>query len=529
MTSNAENPEVYGYDIKILRQLIASKSETDLSTIAQRLHPQYFEEYFTKLKAKTILVENRYIDRDYLEDFSAYYVRCFASYKRFCTRLHFFSCKFTEDEINGFLQNPENATISLEALNENYLGFIVVKPLPKTVVGRTCLKTYPGENQRHFPVIREYFTHPFGMRLKVKSLAFQEQDQITAACATSALWSAFHGTGKHFQHTLPSPIEITRLATQDNLFSTRVLPNEGLGSLHMARAIKSIGLEPYYVKPPDLGFLKEIVYAYLRGGIPAILGVQLWDCSNQTCQFIDRHAVAVSGYRLANAAPSSSAFATRASKITKIYVHDDQVGPFARMEFDGRITSLQGNASTVPKAETLSTSFASGRSKVGSTRAFPEVLIVPLYHKIRIPYATVRRIVRWLNRIIKWTEIPLQINEWDIYLTTINELKAELSSARNNSMPGKYRAKLLCESLPRFLWRACAHQDEKRLFDLLFDATDIAQGSIFVRAIEWDENAARSLRKISAIDGLEQSDSTETQVGRKIISWFREQESREVP
>ena len=90
MTSHQENPEVYGYDIRVLRKLIADKSETDLATTAQRLHPQYFEEYFGELKAKTILVENCYIDRDYLEDFSAYYVRCFASYKRLCTRLHFF-------------------------------------------------------------------------------------------------------------------------------------------------------------------------------------------------------------------------------------------------------------------------------------------------------------------------------------------------------------------------------------------------------------------------------------------------------
>ena len=525
MAGSEENPEVYGYDIRVLQQLIADKSETDLSTIARRLHPQYFEEYFKKLKAKTILAENRYIDRDYLEDFSAYYVRCFASYKRFCTRLHFFSCEFTKDEINDLLRHPEKAAISIEALNDSYLGFIVVKPLPKTVIGRTCLKTYPDENQRHFPVIREYSAHPFGMRLKVKSLAFQEQDQITAACATSALWSAFHGTGKHFQHTLPSPIEITRLATQDNLFSGRVLPNEGLGSLHMARAIKSIGLEPYYVKLPDLGFLKEIVYAYLRGGIPAILGVQLWNCSSQPCRFIDRHAVAVSGYRLAKATPSSLAFATRASAITKIYVHDDQVGPFARMAFDGRVVTLSNNASTVSTAETLSTSFTSSRGGVGSTRAVPELLIIPLYHKIRIPYATVRRIVHWLDSVIKWTEIPLRIDEWDIHLTTINEMKAELSSDHGNSLPGEYRAELLCESLPRFLWRAGAHQDEKRLFDLLFDATDIAQGSIFVRAIEWDENAARSLKRISAIDGLEQSDSTETQVGRKIIAWFRKQEA----
>lgn len=529
MTSHQENPEVYEYDIRVLRQLIADKSETDLATTAQRLHPQYFEEYFGELKAKTILVENCYIDRDYLEDFSAYYVRCFASYKRLCTRLHFFACEFTRDKVIELLQNPERATISLEALSKDYLGFIVVKPLPKTVVGRTCLKTYRSESQRYFPVTREYSAHPFGMELKVKSLAFQEQDQITAACATSALWSAFHATGKYFQHALLSPIEITRLATQNNPSETRTLPNEeGLNALQMARAIKSVGLEPYYVKIPNLFFLKEIVYAYLRSGIPAIFGVQLWNCASQPCQFTGLHAVTVSGYRLADTASSSLGFTTRASKISKIYVHDDQVGPFARMEFDGRVIVLPNDAATGLETETLSTSFISSGGDAGSTRAVPKLLLIPLYHKIRIPYIAVRQIVLWLDNMIKWAELkspgfPLQIGEWDIYLTTINEMKTELLSDRGNRLPGEYRAKLLCESLPRFLWRVCARQNEKRLFDLLFDATDIAQGSIFIRAIEWDENAAQSLKKISTIDDLKQADPTQTQVGRKIIMWFREQ------
>ena len=35
--------------------------------------------------------------------------------------------------------------MSTETLQKNYLGFIVVKPLPSTVVGRTCLKTYDDD------------------------------------------------------------------------------------------------------------------------------------------------------------------------------------------------------------------------------------------------------------------------------------------------------------------------------------------------------------------------------------------------
>lgn len=46
--------------------------------------------YFDHIGAKTIIVENDYIDRDFLEDYSGYYARCFHDYQRSCTRLHFF-------------------------------------------------------------------------------------------------------------------------------------------------------------------------------------------------------------------------------------------------------------------------------------------------------------------------------------------------------------------------------------------------------------------------------------------------------
>ena len=57
--------------------------------------------------------------------------------------------------------------------------------------------------------------------LRVKSLSFQEQDHEVAACATSALWSIFHGTGKMFQHPILSPVEITKVAFEIMPLDTR--------------------------------------------------------------------------------------------------------------------------------------------------------------------------------------------------------------------------------------------------------------------------------------------------------------------
>ncbi len=538
-TSNNEDLEVCTYDIETLCKLLAKKSKNTLAAVKRRIHPQYFEEYFNKLQAKTILVENKYVDRDFLEDFSAYYVRCFTRYERFCTRLHFFTCKFSAQDFAKLLENFQLAEISPESLNEHYLGFIVVKPLPETVIGRTCLKTYPEENHRKFPVVRKYSAHPFGLDLEITSLAFQEQDHVTSACATSALWSTFHGTGKRFQHPIPSPVEITRSATKGHPPQTRAFPNHGLEMPMMAHAIRDVGLEPYYVGIGHLDILKETVYAYLRGQIPAVLGIELWDQTRSLDMPEDWHAVSITGYSLLKDTPAntSKGFSTKARNMEKIYVHDDQVGPFARMNFDGLTLQLPCPNRTEYRmpVETLSTSLRSSRGNIGDIRAAPIALLIPLYHKIRIPYKIVHETVRSFDRFVKLIAaegidcLALDAElQWDIYLTTNNDLKREILRSDSSAMAQPYRNEVLRESMPRFLWRATACQNESPLLDLLFDATDIEHGQFFVRAIEWDGKLSMALRWASGVDIDMGFDTTKTQAAQKIIAWFQAQRDLEI-
>ena len=538
-TDRSESLEVCKYGIETLCELLAKKSRNTLSAVQQRIHSQYFEEYFDKLQAETILVENNYVDRDFLEDFSAYYVRCFTPYERFCTRLHFFTCGFSARDFEELLDNSCTSRISPDFLGEHYLGFIVVKPLPETVIGRTCLKTYPEERHRKFPVTRKYSAHPFGLNLEVTSLAFQEQDSVTSACATSALWSTFHGTGKRFQHPIPSPVEITRSATKGHPLRTRAFPNSGLEMPMMAHAIRDVGLEPYYVEIGHLDILKETVYAYLRGQIPAILGIQLWDQTQPLDSPKGLHAVSIAGYSLLEDAPADSldGFFTKACNMAKIYVHDDQVGPFARMNFDGITLQLPCPRQTqcrIP-VETLSTSLNFAEGNIGDIRAVPISLLIPLYHKIRIPYETVHETVRSFDSFIKLIAAEgidcLALNsklEWDIYLTTSNDLKREMLMSDSSAMAQPHRSEVLHESMPRFLWRATACQNGSLLLDLLFDATDIEHGQFFVRAIEWNEKLSLALRFVSGVDIDMGFDTTKTQAAQKIIAWFRQQLDREV-
>jgi len=135
--------QIIPYSSDALCELLSDKSEASPEVVRHRPHFSYFTEYFraSDIAAKTIIAENNYIDRDFLEDYSSFHVRCFYPYRRACCRLHFFSSELTEDEINRALRSRFTKKL-LRRIHDSYLGFVVVKPLPQTIIGRTCLETY---------------------------------------------------------------------------------------------------------------------------------------------------------------------------------------------------------------------------------------------------------------------------------------------------------------------------------------------------------------------------------------------------
>ena len=465
--------------VRLLTELSPANSPHEIEA---RNHVDYLHRYLQEIGAKTIVVERNYIDRDYLEDFAAYYVKCFKPYRKTCARLHFFQVEFTTDNFVALLEGS-TAALQVQRLQQGYCGFVVVKPLPQTIIGRTCLRTYPASTSRAYPAARRFPAHLFGISLQVDStLPFQEQDNVVAACATSALWSVFQATALEFQHELMTPVEITRAATEHFPAETRMIPNRsGLSTAMMAHAIRSVGLEPVLLSlSNDAGALRANLYAYLSGRIPLIMGVRLIDVTDPAQpRSIGYHAVAVTGYNLdpqPSTVPVAPDFYVKAFRMNKVYVHDDQVGPFARMDFDGVLVNLpDANGNLVPH-ESLSTSWPDDAGSKQNVRALPTLLLIPLYHKIRIPYEDVLASVYdfdgflGINRKAIGSTVLPEI-EWDIRISNVNEVKG--SFWMGGTIDPKVRARWLTSSMPRFLWRATGTSGVAQVFDILFDATDI--------------------------------------------------------
>lgn len=499
--------KVKPYSISTLKEIFAETSGAKLNSLENKFHLRYLEDYFRELVAQTIVAELEYVDQDFLEDFSGYYVKCFQNYKRKCTRVHFFNIAFEPEDLKSLLSSP-TSSLTEEGFRKAYLGFIVVKPLPKTFIGRTCLVTYPTEEtNRRFPVVRQYFANLFGIPLQLDSLAFQEQDNVVAACATSALWSAFHATGEVFQHPVPSPVDITRVAAEVISDSApRALPNVGLSVAQVLHGIREVGLESILVNARDDFLLKDSVSAYLKCSIPALLLVKLWDLTTSEPKYLGYHAVTVVGFNESSEIdpliPADKP-RFRSSRIDKIYVHDDQIGPFARMKFDGNKV-LEDDSANGPNS--LSTSWPGEDNKIGKVRAVPDILIIPVYHKIRIPLHIIRTTLHSLDGIIEALKAEGFLSfsdrvEWNIHLTTVNQLKTELR--QDNELPSDEIQEFLMKSMPRFIWRASGSCSGRRLMELFFDATDIEQGEMFLSALQIDSEISVVLSEISKMPDIE--------------------------
>lgn len=434
----------------------------------------YLHRYLTELDCVTMVVEDPYVDGDYLDDYAQYYAKCFREYKRFCKRLHFFSTKLSGKDFASLIERKLSDKREERFLNA-YLGFTVAKPLPEAIIGRTILHTYPRDGERrNFPAIRKYDVNPYGLQLEVDSLAFQEQDTVVGACATSALWSAFQKSCQLFGKEAPTPATITQLATR-HFLSARALPSHGLNVLQICEAIRGVGLEPeVFTVRPNVPVV-SLTYAYVRAGLPAILAIDV--------QQRGLHAVTVLGYSLEGApvretevSPCSRMLPLRGLDVSKFYVHDDQIGPFARMIIH-------------PGNQKYPVRFKGTWSTAAGQEAWldPVYVIIPVYHKIRIKFLEV---LKWPNILTEffqslgWTRPsgPLSLR-WDVFLTTVNKLKNDLRAARSTAQLLKT---VLLRSHPRFIWRVTAYHDATPLFVLLADATDIERS--FLPYLIWFEH-----------------------------------------
>lgn len=109
---------------------------------------RYLARYVARLGALTFVVEDHYVDRHFVDEFGLYYSRRLSLPTNSCRRIHFFSRRFTDEELDGELvkafESPDAKEDVERSLSHDYLGFVVVRPLPDVPIGRTILRPLEG-------------------------------------------------------------------------------------------------------------------------------------------------------------------------------------------------------------------------------------------------------------------------------------------------------------------------------------------------------------------------------------------------
>lgn len=412
---------------------------------------EYLFKYLNDLKAKTYVIENEYIDKDYLIDYSNFYARSFDVKEKFTIRLHFFSAYFPKEDIKQVLIECDDKI--LKKLKDRYLGFVVIKPIPDSngnpIIGRTILKTYPlkDNNECRFFVTGQHDVSFFGIPLKIESLPFQTQDEAVGACATAACWISSHPLSSLFGIPKYSPFEVTEKSVFFPL-PGRNFPSEGLSLYQMKNYFNSIGLETEFIDvrnirkyegyTDDDDIVADIVKAYTKIGLPIIATLRLVGPQQNR----DFHAAVISGYR------------HKHGILKELYVHDDRIGPYSKAIPVGKFNKWDNEWVRSGEFSNL----------------FVDQLVIPIYPKIRLSFARIynvfinkhKRVMNQLEPILGTKFTP------SLYLMEIRQYKKFIWEHQC-----KNKEEILLKPFPRFFWIIRYSYHGTPMMDYVYDGTSV--------------------------------------------------------
>lgn len=473
-------------DSKNLTLLIRECFGAEFPDIHCKRQIRYITNYLSGLGAKTIVCETKYIDKDYLADYQAYYATCLNCYPKHTARLHFFKSNFNHDDFLNWIK--KNNIEKLKELNENYLGFSIIKPLPVTFLGKTCLKVYPKRIPKKL-LLKTYKASLFGIQLEVESIAFQEQDKGVSACATTSLWVLMHATEHFYYNNVPSLSEITLKATDSIKSNINSFPNAGLSNLQLITALESYQLKLHYFKFDNTNIslkqVNELIITHLNSNIPILSGCSVFS-SKKTGEntYTGEHAVTVLGY-----------CTDTDGKLDHLYLHDDRIGPYV-------------------KAKLIKSGFKSDKSYTSSLKFHYELIVdghdtkeliaiesikMGSYHKIRIPYSLIKGVCNKINDLatVSFLSSPEENDVktkasfiHNIELIPATQLKMDTLTKNNVQNKSEF---ILC-SLSKYVWR-CSFtlvlKEENNshkfpIIELIYDTTDIPLGNELSHIIKYE-------------------------------------------
>ena len=423
----------------------------------------YLAHYLDCLGAKTILIEQHYIDRHFIEEVGLYYSKCLTPYPNSCARIHAFAEEFDDAALDSHIAASisGDSAILHDVLQPSYLGYVTVRPLPSVPIGRTVLRHLGPSPGRQFPVSVTYTAHLLGTALQISGLAFQQQDRAVAACATTAIWSALQRVCRHDGGRAPTPSAVTQAAVKHFLPEGRAFPSTGLTIEQICEALRGFEFPPAIFRvgnsPEQFLFLLNV---YVKSGVPVILALVDGDLG---------HAVTVVGYKADHAKIPSKFNGLDLRLINlgydKIYIHDDRLGPYARATFRRR-KNPKGRETPLD----LVIDWPQGQEVQNVMLGVP-----PLYPKLRSSAQELLEGAALLLPLIQ------QLAPKDLEIEALFQRSGEYLTSLFDSNVDPTRATRLMRSvsLSRYVGLIRIHANNVPVMDMILDTTDTIRRSTY--------------------------------------------------
>jgi len=432
---------------------------------------EYIARYCETLGAKTVVVEERYVDRHYLDEFAFFYSRNLVAPASFVRRFHVFSGRFGKDDLArrmAELARRPDSESPKGNIESTYLGFICVRPLDTVPIGRTVLRRLKN---REIWATGPYPVHLGNLLLEVDGLAFQQQDVAVGACATAAAWSALSRVTRHEHMRAPTPAEVSESAARHLLSGGRVVPaGSGLTVQQLCEAVRSCGFAPEFVRASErVEVFATTLHAYLLSGIPVILTLRRLDEGHD-----EGHAVTAVGFQRGKKPTPlfESSVGLRSAWMSKLYIHDDRIGPYAR-------AFLRPIPATDRWKESLALEIETNQeADPGSSEKWLVIgALTPVYPKIRLSVGSLLRLAEamadTMDRAVGPKFAPLLGVEF--LFRRSGEYVRDLTG--NIVNPGRAAQAFTALSLPRWCAITPWFVGETPIAEFVYDTTDILRES----------------------------------------------------
>lgn len=233
----------------------------------EHIYDDHLQPHLEKLKDSIhFLIESPYVDRVYRDSYYKYFSTKRGKKLRDCIRLSLFEGNISPEEF----RNGD----SIQELRKRYRGFIVLRPTPPNIIGRSVLSPEALKMNNFLCLTTRFQASVNGVKFEIDGFPHSSQDTEMITCAETSLWAVMEYFGhkyNYYKPVLPSTI----LESLKPTSSERQIPSRGLHIEQLAYALGEFGFGARIYSRKEFNDVefKRLFSTYIESGLPLIVSI----------------------------------------------------------------------------------------------------------------------------------------------------------------------------------------------------------------------------------------------------------------